>query len=324
MPDHDKKARERAIVDLVYGSRRPFAIDDSERPDFLVRLTPDDEPFGLEVAEFFQSESQARLDRIPGYVGNLLDGGPFRHKDDRLQLVIDKVSIISDAREVKNADVPAIIQQVPNLTACAEMLAEIIRVKNEKLGPAFSELRHINLIICDCTDLLGHLEPSNFYRLYCTADLRRALFSSRFREVHFVTQFSSGRVFIPLKMVVTLAQLYFLNAVVQVPELLTQLNSVDHFMRWFGSYLSVTTTGEVRIRRDSSGTEVLYGDTGFLVDAGLGVKLRSYFDARFPDSEVLAASLVGIDPTVLDRVRKFQDDNTFETCIAFPTGRRLS
>ena len=33
MTDLAKKEHEREIVDLVYGFRRPFQIDDSEQPD---------------------------------------------------------------------------------------------------------------------------------------------------------------------------------------------------------------------------------------------------------------------------------------------------
>jgi hypothetical protein len=319
MTSQNKKEHEREIVDLVYGFRRPFQIDDSEQPDFLAKLTPLDEPFGIEATEFFQSESSARLKRIPDYVGKLLDGGAFRHRVDQRELRVGKGQILSAGKEVVAGDVPMIVQEVPPLRECAARVAGVIRAKDEKLAPAFQRLRHVNLIICDRTDLLGHHKPGDFYSLYCTEALRDSLFGSRFREVYFVTRLSVGEVFIPLKMVLTIAQLYFFNAVAQSGGLASMRTDPSiEFMQCFASYLCTIVVDEVRIRGNGLETEVLYGDTGFLLDAELRPQLRIYSDTPVAAGEAATVSLSALpDPTIADRMRSFQLENTFETGVAF-------
>jgi len=318
MPSQDKKQREREIVELVYGSRGLFKIDDSEQPDFLARLALLDEPFGIEVTEFFQSESKARLDRIPGYVGELLDGAAFRHRVDHQDLSVGKGQILSERKEVVASDVPMIVQRVPPFRECAAMVAEVIRVKGEKLALAFHRLRHVNLIVCDRTNLLGNHEPGSFYSLYCTELLTKSLFGSRFREIYFVTRLSVGEVFVPLKMVVTLAHLYFFNSVARCEDFPVRIDSVGEFMQAFASYLSTIAVGEVEIRGNGDQTEVVYGDTGFLLNADLRPQIRLYFDASRPAGGILAPRPpVMSDPTITDRMHKFQQENTFGTGVAF-------
>lgn len=313
-----KKQRERSIVELVYGSRMPFALDDSEQPDFLAKLAPLDKPFGIEVTEFFQSESKARLERIPGYVGQLLDGGNFRHRVDQRELTVGKGQILSEQKEVVASDVPMVIQRVPPFRECAAMVAEIISAKNEKLALAFDRLRHINLIICDRTNLLRKQDTDSFYSLYCTEPLTKALFGSRFREVYFVTCLAVGEVFLPLKMIVTLAHLYFFNAVARREDSPMRIDSVAELMRLFGSYLNTVTVGEVDFRTNGDQTEVVYGDTGFLLDADLRPQLRLYFDTTSLAPGALdSRPRVISDLTIIDRMHTFQKENVFETGIAF-------
>lgn len=317
MSDESKKEREREIVELVYGFRRLFKIDDSEQPDFIARLAPVDEPFGIEVTEFFHSESSARLDRIPGYVPDLLGGGPFRHKADRQSLTVDKVQILSGS-EVRLCNVPAIIQEVPPAREYAARVAEIVHVKNEKLGPAFQKLRHINLIIRDRTGLLGYRKTSDFYSQYCTEALRTAIFGSSFREVYFVARFSTGEVFLPLKMIATLAQLYFFRAALQDTALLGDLHPESNCIPSFGGYLRAMVSGGVSVRGDGRECEVIYGDTGFLLDAELRPQLRMYCDAPLGASgDPNPSTLRALDASICEQVRSFEQKNTFSSGIAF-------
>ncbi len=316
MTRKSKKEREREIVDLVYAFRQPFKIRDSEQPDFIARLSPIDKPFGIEVTEFFHSESKARLDRIPGYVGDLLKGGTFKHRTDRQELVVDKIKIMSGGA-VKFGDVPAIVQKVPSIAECAAMVAKIIRTKSEKLAGASHKLRHINLIIRDCTGLLGHRKPSDSYSLYCTDALTTAVFGSSFREIYFVTRLSVGESFIPLKMVVALAQLYFFRAALQDPALDALTPDCD-FIECFGSYLDSIAGGGVLVRGDAPECEVIYGDTGFLLDAQFKLQLRMYSDVPVEHYGPVNPSVgLTLHPTISQQVRAFQKKNTFSSGIAF-------
>jgi hypothetical protein len=316
MRKQSKKEREREIVDLVYAFRQPFKIDDGEQPDFIARLAPMDKPFGIEVTEFFHSESEARLDRVPGYVGDLLKGGVFRHKTDRQELIVDKIKIMSGGA-VKFSGVPAIVQEAPPIAECAAMVAKIIRNKSEKLNGASRKLRHINLIIRDCTGLLGHRKPSDFYSLYCTDALTTAVFGSPFREVYFVTRLSVGDSFIPLKMVVTLAQLYFFRAALRDPALDALTPDCD-FIEYFGSYLDSIAGGGVLVRGDAPECEAIYGDTGFLLDPRLKLQLRMYSDVPVEQYGPVNPSVgFTLHPTISQQVRAFQREHTFSSGIAF-------
>jgi hypothetical protein len=78
---------------MIYGGTALAEVIDSERPDFLVRYSADSRIFGVEVTEFYQSDTNARLNRIPGYVSELLDGRDFRRKYDRKVLNVAKKQI---------------------------------------------------------------------------------------------------------------------------------------------------------------------------------------------------------------------------------------
>jgi hypothetical protein len=318
MNDDSKKTREREVFDSVYASRPPFEVLPSERPDFLARLREPLPMFGVEIAEFYDSEVEARIRQIPGYVGALLEGRPFRHKRDRQDLTVDEVSITGPNGEVKASAIPAIIRQVPSLDACATMVSEIIRTKDAKLEAAFATCSHVNLIIADQTHLLGHLEPSAFYRLYCTPALRRAVFASGFREICFVTSFKARRAFVPLKLLLTLAQLYFFHAAVRRSGRIRAIERVADFMRLFADYLIGIARGPVGLRSDPLGLEVMYGDTGFLVSEKLAVTMRTYNDWPWPEGEVIERSLVApLEPALADAVLEFEENHTFTTDIAF-------
>ena len=66
------KTQERRILAFVYGCRDTLEVVENEQPDFLCRVSATCS-FGVEVTEFFHSESAARLERIPDYTADLLN-----------------------------------------------------------------------------------------------------------------------------------------------------------------------------------------------------------------------------------------------------------
>jgi hypothetical protein len=315
-----KKSREREVFDAVYRSRMPARVVPSERPDFVASLSTESSEFGVEVAEFFDSTVAARLQRLPGYVGDLLGGSDVRHKEDRRQLTIDKISITDANGIVKHPDVPAVIRQVPNLETCARKVAELMRAKDAKLASALGNLRHINLIIADRTGLLRSLDQSSFYGLFCGLELRQAVRGCRFREVYFVTSFKSGEAYVPLKLLVTLAGLFLFHPV--VAQYYTDgVATVAQRMRLFASYLDATTAGPVGTRFEGGLIEVLYGDSGFIVDDQLATTIRTYNDWPWP-ADAFKEAVRGEELPVglLGAVNVFESKNTFSTEIAFPVG----
>src|SRR5207253_74547 len=84
---------------------------------------------------------------------------------------------------------------------------------------AFADLDHVNLIIRDRTHLLALIESQNFYHVFFTDTLRKAIFRSRFREIFFICRLSAGNVYIPFKMLATVAELFIFNGVALTAEL---------------------------------------------------------------------------------------------------------
>ena len=305
------------MFNAVYRSRMPARVFPNERPDFLVRLAAESAEFGVEVTEFFDSEVEARLQRLPGYVGELLDGGDIRHKEDRRHLTVDKVSLRDADGTVRHSDVPAVIRQVPNLETCSRKVADLIRAKNTRLGDVPCSLSHVNLIVADRTGLLTHLEPASFYQLYSGPELRQAVRCCKFREVYFVTSFKTGEAYVPLKLLVTLASLFFFHPVV-TQRYLDDAGTAARMMRLFASYLHVTTAGPVGVRSEGNLIEVLYGDSGFIVDNQLAPTVRIYNDQLWPgDASKEAVKGEELPVGLVEAVNAFQIENTFLMELAF-------
>ena len=73
---------------MVYTKDRIDEIIDGENPDFKIRNKHQQNFFGVEITELYYSESNARLDNIQVYLGEILDGKRFRHRKDTKNLAI--------------------------------------------------------------------------------------------------------------------------------------------------------------------------------------------------------------------------------------------
>lgn len=98
-------------------------------------------PFGVEVTEFYDTESDARARNHPTYVSDLLAGGGHMHKDDVSVLSVARVSIQGPDGVVKQTDVSAILRELPTYDDKAKQLAAAIAKKDEDVAtyePAMS------------------------------------------------------------------------------------------------------------------------------------------------------------------------------------------
>ncbi|MGA2068977.1 MAG: hypothetical protein ABSG86_28740 [Thermoguttaceae bacterium] len=84
------KRQERRIFDYVFGRRDVLDVTECERPDFVCRVSASFS-FGVEVAEFYVSESEARLRKIEGYAEGLLTNEEYRHKDDKVRIPVRNI-----------------------------------------------------------------------------------------------------------------------------------------------------------------------------------------------------------------------------------------
>jgi hypothetical protein len=204
-----QKERERAILNMVYGDGEFEEIVESESPDFRIRKRGQALSFGVEVTEFYCSESNARIRNRPEYVTQILAEERYRHKDDKIALPVCVATLVRDGEP--DREIRGIFQEVPRISEYAYMVAETIRGKGEKLEGYAAKLTHVNLIIFDMESLLFRIAAKDFYRYFFTSDIIAALRQSGYREVYLITRLETDRwVYIPIKLVLFLSELYLI------------------------------------------------------------------------------------------------------------------
>jgi hypothetical protein len=200
---------------VVYATADLSTMRPSDKPDFVLAkgLEPN---FGAEVTDLYQTESNARLVNLPNYMNDLWAGGRLRHKDDVEELQVIRATITDKDGNVKQTDVPGILQKSPPVKLKYERLAAILRDKNEKCAGYRQDLSHINLIIVDHFQM-----PSDLEGEYNTGDLfscgvREALADSPFQEIYLVGRSPEGSFFYrPLRLLLMLEQFYVLGSAIE-------------------------------------------------------------------------------------------------------------
>jgi hypothetical protein len=298
-------------------------VKPNENPDFLTRHFSNSPYFGVEVTEYYANESNARLDRVSGYTEQLLDGAAFKHKDDAKHLNVAKVDIVRSDGSTHAKDIPAIIQEMPQPTACAIGIADRIVAKSKRIAASTAEMSHANLIIDDKTGSLRLLPTKEFHRAYFVTELVNAVTSSMFREIYFVTTLGGELVYVPLKMLHMLAEAYLFNGLLVQTGFDEKMPTDVHETELFAAYLNDITEAPVVVRHDSSGVEVIFGDAGLLIENDKSVKIRLHSDFPIPPDSVEPGvnwrSVLGADFD--DKMKEFRRSNSFSTEAVFAVAK---
>ena len=207
------------------------------------------------------------------------------------------------------------------MAECARSLAALICAKTGKLENSLATLSHINLLICDRTNVLSTMPKEEFFRLYYVAELRAAVAAAPFREVLFVAKMRDATGFVPLKTLLLMAEVYFFNAIYTAMESRGIFAPPRAELEVFGSYFAGRVKGPVLFREAADGTEVIYGDSGFFVAQDRSIFVRTYQDGFFPDdARAPDASLAGrLGSDFMGRLAELHASNTFVTPLLFPT-----
>ncbi len=315
-----KQQEERRIFDLVYAGRSFNEVRENENPDFLVRLFPDMPYFGVEVTEYYLTETNARIDNISDYTNKLLNGEDFKHKNDKKILTVSKIDIITASDTIHAKDVPAIIQEIPPPSRCAYDVAKRISAKADRLNDSTTECSHTNLIINDKTRLLRAMKKENFYGIYFIPELIEAITTSPFREIFLVTFLQDEHIYAPLKMLHLLAELYFFNCVIRSEGYEKKIPPETDEVELFAAYFNSTVSGSVLIHHDTAGIEVIFGDFGILIGNDNSVIVRMHSDypihssARPPRLEWRAI----LGDNFINSVKDYHKSNTFSIGALFP------
>lgn len=133
------------ILRYVYEQEFYPDVTPSEKPDFIVNA---DEPFGVEVTEFFVDEVSARLNKRPGYSEDIIAGKNVHKSDDKLTEKI-KYKVTKKSGTAVPGSVTAIAQINPPITDSLAMLVAKINKKTRKLAEYDTSVGPIDLIIYD-------------------------------------------------------------------------------------------------------------------------------------------------------------------------------
>src|SRR6266516_4173393 len=208
-----KKNKERTIFDFVYSDRVFDSVIPTEEPDFKVKNA--DGEFGVEITEFYFSQSRARIKNIPGYFREIVDEKKYRHNDDIAPLEVKELTVIPGDNRRPSFQVDGIIEEQPSIDEYVNKISELIENKNRRFKKYIMGLNHVNLIIFDCEHRLLGTPKDKFHHLFFQPQLEKVLMNADFREVFFVTQLgelgSSKYIYIPLKMLFLLAELFLFN-----------------------------------------------------------------------------------------------------------------
>lgn len=206
------KLEEKAILRMVYDEKAYAIIDDNcERPDFIVKDN-NSVQFGVEITEYFNTESAARLVKVPNYTNRILDESipvdkKYIHKKDKKILKVDTISILNEDGSVKY-DAKAIVQENLSRERYLESIVNIIDTKNEKGKFYNSNISHIDLLIFDRSGSVGLDDLEYFYEAFYSPNIIFSLKNTIFNEISIIISHKYDKYFFRLKEYLLLSRIY--------------------------------------------------------------------------------------------------------------------
>jgi hypothetical protein len=202
------KNHERACLNAVFGPVN-LSVSECEEPDFVCGLANEFQ-FGVEVTEFFRTESDARLTRLEQYSTELLSGGNYRHKDDLKEIRVES-GTWQCGETGKRRKVKVIARSIPSHDIAIPLLLQRIARKNQKFPRYSSQVAPVDLIVDDVNRVLRFEEIEELLLLFLDCDEVRL---SPFREIYLLTSNKHrGIVAIPLKANVFASEIVSFGAV---------------------------------------------------------------------------------------------------------------
>lgn len=292
----DKKKIEHDILNLVYDAIDYDEIIDSECPDFRIKNKVGNTSFGVEVTEFYFSESNARINKIPNYFTDILNNNQYRHKDDKQVLEVVDFEI-TEADGTPKGNARGIFQELPQPSQYVDMIVDAILNKDKKIKKYAKDLSHINLLVFDTEHRFQSVSVRDFFRYFFTPQLSTILYDTDFREIFLITLLETNRrVYIPLKMLLLLANFYmFRQLILDYPwettddtsHESTDDNSARNIMMTFASYMRAKTS-KVLCRDEIEQVEVMFGKAGIVLD-GKRINIRDHNDYPMPLAQTVDA-----------------------------------
>jgi len=181
-------------------------------------------------------------------------------------------------------------------------------------------LSHTNLIIEDKTGLLRLINKNNMYDIFFIPELIKAISAAPFREIFLITILQNEHVYIPLKMFHLIAEAYLFNGVIIQNGYDKIIPPEIDYVELFAAYLDSNVISEVLVHRDDSNTEVIFGDSGLLINPDNSVTVRMHLDYDIDPNAVPPNKKwqIILGDNFEEAMRDYRKSNGFSTGAVFP------
>jgi hypothetical protein len=315
-----KKDEELAVLQQVYDLTEFASVEESERPDYVLGLKSGHR-FGVELTEIFASAPQARVQKIPGYVGEILESTRYRHRDDSTALAVRNVEVQPRDGRRPRFSINAIVSEAMNVPEFIERLSQAIRAKTIKTAGYAAHLAHVNLVVADRCGVARQIEADGVHATYFSREFSVALRQSTFREVYLVTHVRDrGDVYVPLKMLDLVATMFM------VGRFATTLDGFDAVT--CGQIFEIA--GEVLLRDGAivhfaplafgrEKARLFFGNTAVTLGDDGNLSILDLADMPHPPAaQPITSDHMRVDASFLGGLRAFEDSNSFTSPIVFP------
>ncbi len=291
MQTPDKLEFERHILERIYDPSQ-FEIVHTDSPDFLL-ARKGNRPFGVEVTELFPTESHARMLHVPDYMRSLWEGGEYVHKDDKAILNVVRVEVSDQDGNVKAADMPGIITDVPGVASHYDRLAEVVERKNAAFAHYETNLDHVNLLIADHFDAQSSIQTEFSNQDILPPRMRTALLASPFRSVIVINHFGyDGSRYVELDVLWLLeAFKVMMEAIAENKEVMTALDGFEVAALCYEALIA--ENAPVTFRQSGDFAMVWFGNFGIAYQDDRGIVIYDQSDWELPpEIEVPAYKLL--------------------------------
>ena len=259
----NKKDNERRILQKVYGGIPDLIIlnEMTEKPDFWLKYMGQNSYFDIEVTERFNSETSARLKKIPNYLSELIDGKPFRHKDDREVLEVGPIKIYDKEMNFKY-ETTAVKSEPPTRGIVLKSVGDKIIHKGLKARTYSQELDHINLIIYDHENSFNDINSEDFISVFFNPKMKRIALNSSFQEILYITSLKGiPEAVMPLKLMVFFNDYFVYNRLFFefFPDFDKNV-SIDAYMEYLNMFFKLRDIHNVKFHANDEIMSLFYAN----------------------------------------------------------------
>lgn len=315
------KKKETDILKMVYDVDKFERVIKGENPDFKMKHKNHQYLFGVEVTEFYYSESNARLRNIPRYVNEIIKYKKYRHKSDKKIFEVKPITLQSKNKPDRQLE--GLLLELPSITQYTQMVIDIIENKNKRIYDYIKNLDHVNLVILDTENRLITIRRSDFYMMFFSSSLKTTLCNTSFREVFFITKLEKDQwVYVPLRMLFIISELSLFDGILRKYYSKLRLHSPKEELLLFAQYMNHIGEKNINVIDIAKEFEVIFSGYGISLDKNKKIVIKDYADYALPENakkiNIESKKLI-LDDQFIKNSMEFLQHNGFKTNMIFDT-----